>query len=135
MPLSPITITTTVNASPSQAWNAWVSPEHIQNWNHASDDWECPNATNDLRIGGRFSSTMRAKDQSASFDFQGTYTALETERLIEYVMDDGRKVSVTFESTDDGVRITESFDPETENPPELQRDGWQSILNNFKAYV
>lgn len=132
---TPVTVEATVNAPIATVWSAWNEPEHLMKWNHASDDWHCPAATSDLREGGTFSATMAAKDGSFSFDFGGTYTKVETNKEIAYVMSDGRKVSVTFTETDEGVQVVETFDAESENPIEMQRDGWQAILNNFKKYA
>ncbi len=130
-----ITVETLVNAPLEKVWDAWTNPEHLTKWVFASDDWEAPHAANDLRVGGRFKTRMQAKDQSAGFDFEGTYTNVNGHELIEYSMDDGRKVKITFEETPEGVKVTESFDPETLNPEEMQKAGWQSILDNFKKYV
>ncbi len=130
-----ITIHTTVDVPVENAWEYWTEPQHITHWNFASDEWECPSAENDLRAGGRFTAVMAAKDGSTKFDFGGTYDAVEPNRLIEYTMDDGRKVRVAFESDGEKTNIVESFDPETENTEELQRAGWQAILENFKKYA
>ena len=105
------------------------------NWNAASDDWHCPKAENDLRVGGSFSSTMAARDGSFSFDFGGVYSALETYRRIAYTLEDGRKVEVLFTRDSEGTSIQQTFDPDTENPGEMQRRGWQAILDRFKAYA
>lgn len=130
-----ITVKTTVSTSIEKAWDFWTKPEHITNWNNASDDWHCPTATNDLKTGGKFSFTMAAKDNSMSFDFEGIYTNIIEFKLIEYVIMDGRKVSISFTDTPNGIEIIESFEPETMNPEELQRQGWQSIIDNFKKYA
>ncbi len=130
-----ITIQTTVNASPDKVWSAWTTPEDVNQWNAASDDWHNTRSSNDLREGGRFSYRMEAKDGSMGFDFEGTYTRVLPGKLIEYVMDDDRAVSVSFEAGAGGVTVTESFDAESENPLEMQRDGWQSILDRFRSYV
>lgn len=130
-----ITIETTVNAPLEKVWNFWTGPAHIKQWMHASEDWECPKASNDLRAGSRFSFTFAAEDNSESFDFTGTYTAIEKNKLISYTIDDGRTVSIAFEIVEGGVHVTENFEMENENPEEMQRDGWQSILNNFKNYA
>ena len=130
-----ITVHTTVNAPLAKVWNHWTQPEHIMQWNNASDDWHTPKATNDLQAGGKFSYTMAAKDGSMSFDFEGTYTAVQEHQNIEYHIIDGRKVQITFETTPEGVLITESFEPETVHPHDMQRQGWQSILDNFKKYT
>lgn len=130
-----ITIQTTVKSSSEKVWAAWTTPEDINQWNAASEDWHNPRSTNDLRVGGRFSYRMEAKDGSVGFDFEGTYTKVEQARCIEYVMDDHRAVSVRFEATDEGVKITETFDAEDINSAEMQRQGWQAILDRFAAYV
>lgn len=131
----PITVQTLINAPLSKVWEYWNKPEHIMKWAFASDDWEAPAAKNDLRIGGKFSTTMAAKDKSASFDFTGMYTMLKEYELIEYDMEDKRHVKVVFTQMPDGVRVVETFDPELENSEEMQRSGWQAILDNFRDYV
>jgi uncharacterized protein YndB with AHSA1/START domain len=131
----PITVQTTVNAPIEKVWGFWTKPEHIVRWAFASDDWEAPHAENDVRTGGKFKTVMSAKDKSSSFDFTGTYTKVKPNQLIEYEMDDGRHVTVEFTATPQGVRVTETFDAEDTNPEELQRSGWQSILDNFKKHV
>ncbi len=130
-----ITVHTVVNAPLQRVWESWNEPKHITGWAFASADWHVPYAENDLQGGGSFKTTMAAKDGSNSFDFEGTYTEVRPYELITYVMSDGRRVRVTFEEVDGGVSVTEVFDPEIENPLELQRTGWQSILNNFKTYT
>lgn len=130
-----ITIQSTINASIDKVWEFWTLPEHITKWSFASPEWHTPYAENDLREGGKFSSTMAAKDGSMSFDFGGEYTLVEKNKAIQYVLGDGRKVEITFTETPNGVEIIESFDPETQNPEEMQRGGWQAILDNFKSYV
>ncbi len=130
-----ITVSATINADIDKVWKYWNEPEHIMGWAFASSDWEAPYAENDLRNGGKFKTTMAAKDKSASFDFAGVYTSVIPNKLIEYTIGDGRKVSVAFESAGMGTKITETFDPENENPPEFQKQGWQAILDNFKKYV
>lgn len=132
---TPVTVEATVNTPADKVWSAWNEPEHVMKWNHASDDWHCPAATSDLREGGTFSATMAAKDGSFSFDFGGTYTKVVPNTELAYVMSDGRKVSVSFSETNGGVHVVETFDAESENPIEMQRDGWQAILNNFKQYA
>lgn len=130
-----ITIETTVKAGIDDVWSAWNNPEDIKQWNAASDDWHTTTSVVDLREGGRFSSRMEAKDGSAGFDFSGIYTKIIDKELIEIEMDDKRMVSTKFTPVNDGVKIEETFDAETQNDPEFQRQGWQSILNNFKKYV
>lgn len=141
----PITVQTIVNAPMAKVWDCWTNPEHIVRWAFASDDWEAPSAENDVRVGGTFTTVMAAKDKSASFDFTGTYTAVEDHRLIEYDVTDPtspdgsegtrRHVKVEFADTPEGVRVVETFDPEQENTEKLQRNGWQAILDNFRKYV
>lgn len=130
-----ITVSTTVNAPIDNVREAWTEPEHITQRTFASDDWHAPSATNDLRKDGRFTTRMEAKDGSFGFDFGGVYTNVDGKETIEYSMDDGRKVSIKFEDLGDSTRVTETFDPETQNPEEMQRTGWQAILDNFKKYV
>jgi uncharacterized protein YndB with AHSA1/START domain len=130
-----ITIETTINAPIEKVWDYWNNPEHIQKWAFASDDWEAPYAENDLVVNGKFKTTMAAKDNSASFDFEGVYTNVKSHELIEYELGDSRKVSTKFETTPQGVKITQTFDPESENSIEMQKSGWQAILDNFKRYV
>ena len=131
----PITVETRVKAPVAKVWEYWNDPEHITGWAFASEDWEAPDAENDLRVGGQFRIAMAAKDKSAGFDWIGTYSALEENRLIGYVMGDGRHVQITFEETPEGTQVTETFDPENLHPPEFQRAGWQAILENFRKYV
>lgn len=130
-----IIIQTLVSAPIEKVWEFWNQSEHIVKWAFASDDWEAPAAHNDLQVGGKFVTTMAAKDKSASFDFNGVYTAVNEHELIEYTIEDGRKVSIKFETVPEGVQITETFEPENENSEELQRAGWQAILDNFKKLV
>lgn len=130
-----ITVQNNINAPIETVWECWTNPVHITKWNNASDDWHTPYAENDLKTGGRFKSTMASKDGTMSFDFEGEYTLVEQNEAIEYVMADGRKVEISFAATPSGVDVIESFDPETENSEEMQRGGWQAILNNFKKYV
>jgi len=130
-----ITVQTTINASIEKVWEFWTLPEHITKWAFASPDWHSPYAENDLTEGGKFTTTMAAKDGSVSFDFWGEYTLIKQNEAIQYTMGDGRKAEITFKQTSNGVEIIESFDPESENPEEMQRGGWQAILDNFKSYV
>ena len=130
-----ITVETTVNAPIEKVWNYWGKPEHITQWCQASDDWHAPYADNDLKTDGKFKTTMAAKDGSFSFDFEGVYSKVEKHKLIEYEMGDGRKVKVEFEDQGNSTHITETFDPEDTNPIEMQRGGWQAILDNFKKYT
>ena len=129
-----ITIETTVNAPIAKVWSCWNEPQHVTKWCQASDDWHAPHAENDLRDGGSFKTTMAAKDGSMQFDVIGVYSTVRTHELIEYAMGD-RKVSIKFSKTPSGVKIVQSFDPEEINPREMQREGWQAILNSFKRYT
>ncbi len=130
-----VTITSTIHAPINKVWGYWTGAEHIKKWNFASSDWHCPKAENHLIVGGEFHYIMSAKDNSMSFDFWGTYQTIESEKLIEILLGDGRKMSVLFEETENGTLITEKFEPETENTVALQQMGWQMILDNFKSYT
>jgi uncharacterized protein YndB with AHSA1/START domain len=130
-----ITVQTTVNAPMAKVWDCWTSPQHITGWSFASDDWEARDPENELRLGGKFKTTLGAKDGSMSFDFGGVYTALKENALIEYDMDDARHVKIEFTDTPEGVRVVEAFDAEASNPVEMQQAGWQAFLDNFKKYV
>jgi uncharacterized protein YndB with AHSA1/START domain len=130
-----IKIETTVNADLEKVWQYWTEPRHIIRWNSASDDWCTLKAENDLREGGTFSSTMAAKDGSMSFDFGGTYDKVKKHERIEYTMGDNRKARVLFSSSGSETTVTEEFETENTHPPELQKNGWQAILNNFKKHV
>ncbi len=130
-----ITVETIVKAPIEKVWDLWTNPTHIVKWAFASDDWEATSAENDMTTGGKFKTVMAARDKSASFDFSGQYTDVQKPVLIEYNMEDGRQVKITFLETPEGVKINETFDPESENPIEMQKTGWQSILDNFKSYV
>jgi len=130
-----ITVETIVNAPMAKVWECWNEPKHITQWCHASDDWEAPNAENDLEIGGKFVTVMASKDKKVSFDFGGTYTDIKEEELIEYDMTDTRHVKITFTEVADGIKVTETFDAESVNSLEKQRDGWQAIMDNFKKYT
>ncbi|MBD8490920.1 SRPBCC family protein [Echinicola sp. CAU 1574] len=130
-----ITVTTKVNAPVDTVWAYWTSPEHITKWNAASDDWHTPHASNDLREGGVFTSRMESKDGSMGFDFSGTYNKVEEGALLSYAMEDGREVEVIFTPEGNSTLVKETFDPEQTNPVEMQKGGWQAILDNFKKYV
>ena len=130
-----ITVSITTPIALETAWQVWTNPEHIVNWNFASDDWCAPRASNDLKNGGTFSYRMEAKDGSFGFDLIGTYTNLKPLELIEYLLEDGRKVSILFESKDNETHIIQTFEAENQNPIELQQNGWQAIMNNYKKYA
>jgi uncharacterized protein YndB with AHSA1/START domain len=130
-----INIEVSVNAPIKKVWDYWTGVEHIAGWAFASDDWGAEGITNDLRNGGTFSSRMFAKDGSFEFMFSGTYNEVVAPTSLDYILDDGRWVSVQFTETPTGVHVTQSFEPESQNPIDIQRDGWQAFLNNFKKYV
>jgi len=130
-----ITVQTTVNAPIEKVWKFWTEPGHIIHWNNASDDWHTPRAENDLRVGGKFSARMKAKDGSFGFDFSGDYTNVVEHKTIEYTMGDGRKVKIDFSSEGNATKVVETFDAENTHPVEMQRSGWQAILDNFKKYT
>ena len=132
---SNITVEAVINAPVEVVWHYWTEPEHITQWNYASDEWHSPKAENDLTVGGKFVYRMEAKDQSFGFDFSGCYDAVEPNKQINYTMDDGRKAEISFINQDDATKMIETFEAETENPIELQKGGWQAILDNFKKYV
>ena len=130
-----LTVEATINAPVAKVWEYWTAPEHITQWCFASDDWHAPKATNDVRVGGDFSTTMAAKDGSFSFDFGGTYTEVKNNEVIGYTMGDGRVARILFKDNGNTTDIVETFEAETENPVEMQQGGWQAILNNFKKHV
>jgi len=129
-----ITVQTTINATLSHVWDCFTKPEHIVHWNFASDDWHCPTATSDFKEKGNFSYTMSAKDSTTQFDLKGTFLQIEKEQLIVYQLEDNRKVNISFNVEEDAVKLVESFEPENIHSHDLQREGWQAILNNFKKY-
>jgi len=130
-----ITVETIINAPVEKVWKMWNDPRDIVHWCHANDDWHAPHAENKLEKEGKFKTTMAAKDGSFSFDFEGTYTRVDEFKNIEYKIADGRNVSIEFKGDDKHTKITESFDAEAINPVEMQKSGWQAILDNFKKYV
>lgn len=129
-----ITVTTTVAAPIAEVWRAYTTPEDIKQWNAASSDWHTTAASVDLREGGAFSSRMEAKDGSMGFDFAGTYTKVIAHERIESAFG-GRTSQVTFAETPEGTQVTVTFDAEETHPEQMQRDGWQAILDNFKRHV
>ena len=130
-----ITIFAAIDAPIHKVWEYWNSPEHIKQWNHASADWHCPEAENDLRAGGKFSSRMEAKDGSMGFDFSGIYDEVKEQEFIKYTIGDGRKVVILFSTKGNQTHIAETFEAENQNPADMQQSGWQAILNNFKTYI
>ncbi|WP_304198501.1 SRPBCC family protein [Flavobacterium alvei] len=130
-----ITVETLIKAPIEKVWEFWTNPEHITKWCTASEDWHTTRAENNLKTGGKFLTRMEAKDGSFGFDFEGIYTDLITDEKIGYTTLDDRKVNITFSQTESGIQITETFEAENENPIEMQKMGWQAILNNFKTYI
>jgi uncharacterized protein YndB with AHSA1/START domain len=130
-----ITVSILADASLSTTWKAFTTPSSIMQWNFASDDWRCPKAAIELREGGAFSYRMESKDGKYGFDFNGTFTKVIPENRIEYSLDDDRCVSIVFHETGGKTEVTETFDAETENPLELQKNGWQAILDNFRKHA
>lgn len=130
-----ITVEAVIEAPIEKVWKAWNTPEDIMNWNTADPGWHCPSSENDLRAGGRFRNRMEARDGSFGFDFEGSYDKVELHKEISYTMSDGRRATSLFSEEGDKTRVATSFDAETENDPDFQKQGWQAILNNFKNYV
>ncbi len=130
-----LTVHATINAKRQKVWDYYTQPEHITKWNFADPSWHCPNAENDMRVGGKYRARMEAKDGSFGFDFEAVYTSLVDGENFVYVMPDGRQVSVDFLDLVIKTDVIVKFDAETENPIEMQKAGWQAILNNFKSYV
>ena len=130
-----ITIETNIAATPEQVWQCWTLPEHITKWNQASEDWHTPRAESDLRVGGKFTNRMESKDGKFGFDFWGVYDVVEPPRHLDFTIGDGRTVQITMEPLAGGTYVVETFEAESENSVELQRQGWQAILDNFKRYV
>ena len=130
-----VAIEADIQAPVETIWRCWTAPEHMVQWNFASDDWRCPSAENDLRVGGRCRSRMEAKDGSFGFDMEYVYDEVLPQQKLSYTLTDGRTVQTRFESVGGATRVSTLFDPEKQNPAEMQQAGWQAILNNFKAYV
>jgi uncharacterized protein YndB with AHSA1/START domain len=130
-----LTVSAEVHASLEKTWERWTTPEHITQWNFASDDWQCPNAINELKPGGKMSWRMEAKDGSMGFDFSGKYEKIELHQHISLLLDDGRSVKVDFTEKNGMTLVTETFETENQNPTEMQRAGWQAILDNFKKHA
>jgi uncharacterized protein YndB with AHSA1/START domain len=130
-----IVVETIVEAPIALVWDTFTEPNHVTHWYFASDDWHCPSAENDLKVGGEFHFQMSAKDGSFGFDFCGIYDVVDHHKHFTYHLADGRVIHVDFEEVEGGTKVTEQFDPENQNPPEMQQTGWQMILNNFKKYT
>lgn len=130
-----ITIEACIKAPVEKVWQFWTEPRHITKWNAASDDWHTPHTENDVRAGGKFVGRMVAKNGSFGFDYAGVYDAVIPHELVEFTLADGRMATVVFTANGDETTVSETFDTETENPVEMQRKGWQAILDNFKSYA
>jgi uncharacterized protein YndB with AHSA1/START domain len=135
MQTTKITVAATIAADNTKVWDYWTKPEHITKWNFASDDWHCPSAENELKVGGKLRSRMEAKDGSFGFDFEAIYDEVVDHKKIKYTMADGRQATTNFEDLGGKTKVTITFDAENENPEEMQQQGWQAILDNFKKYA
>jgi uncharacterized protein YndB with AHSA1/START domain len=135
MSATKITVQTPIQADVQKVWDYYTKPEHMTQWNFAADDWHCPKAENDLRPGGKLKSRMEAKDGSFGFDFEATYDEVQEPKKISYTMGDGRRATTLFEGNGGNTNLTITFDAENQNPVEMQQQGWQAILNNFKKYT
>ncbi len=124
-----------VDAPVSKAWESWTSPDHIVHWNFASEDWHCPSASVDLRVGGKYAARMEAKDGSMGFNFTATFIEVEPLKKLVYRLDDNRLINVVFKQEGEKTRVIEQFEIEDQNSPEMQRQGWQNILNNYRDYI
>jgi uncharacterized protein YndB with AHSA1/START domain len=130
-----VTVENTVKAPVEKVWRFWTEPEHIRNWAYAMDTWHTPYAENDMTVGGKFVSRMEARDGSVGFDFGGIYDAIVPNKYIEYTLRDSRKVKITFSGNEKETKIVQDFEAEDTNSVEMQRNGWQAILDNFKRYT
>lgn len=130
-----ITIDTLVKNHAENVWNAYTESKHIVNWNFASNDWQCPKVENNLKVGGTYFARMEAKDGSFGFDFKAVYDEIILHKKIAYTLEDGRKVSTLFEPINNTIKVTTTFEAENQNPTDMQKAGWQAILNNFKNYT
>ncbi|RVU24107.1 hypothetical protein EOJ36_09265 [Sandaracinomonas limnophila] len=133
--MSKITVSANINSPINEVWEKWTNPTHVLHWNFAHESWHCPKATADLQVGGEFHYLMAAKDASFEFDFWGTFQEIEKEKYIKILLGDGREMEVFFHQNVNRTEVSEVFDPENQNPHEMQQQGWQSILNQFKKYV
>ncbi|MCC5916409.1 MAG: SRPBCC family protein [Cryomorphaceae bacterium] len=130
-----IAVSARIHATSNIVWDCYTLPKHITKWNSPSDDWICPRASNDLRVGGKYFARMEAKDGSMGFDLEGIYDEIIHEEKLLFTLTDGRKIEVEFTKYEDGTNVVITFDAETQNPIEMQRNGWNTILNNFKVYT
>lgn len=130
-----ITVSAVINADAQKVWNYYTQPEHITRWNFADPSWQCPSASNDMKVGGKYAARMEAKDGSFGFDFEAVYNEIKEGENFTYTMPDGRQVHVDFKENNDQTHVDVAFDPENQNPEEMQKGGWQAILDNFKKYT
>ncbi|MEF9476445.1 SRPBCC family protein [Chryseobacterium sp. RRHN12] len=130
-----ITVSATINADAQKVWNYYTNPEHITRWNFADPSWQCPSASNDMKVGGKYAARMEAKDGSFGFDFEAVYNEINEGKNFTYTMPDGREVHVDFKENNGQTQLNVAFDPENQNPEEMQKGGWQAILDNFKKYT
>ncbi|WP_288436448.1 SRPBCC family protein [uncultured Chryseobacterium sp.] len=130
-----ITVSAAINADAKKVWNYYTSPEHITQWNFADPSWQCPSASNDMRVGGKYAARMEAKDGSFGFDFEAVYDEIKDGENFKYTIPDGRQVEVDFKEQEGQTQLNVAFDPENQNPEEMQKGGWQAILDNFKKYT
>lgn len=135
METTSVTVKASIQAPIEKVWRYWTEPDHITKWNQASADWHAPRAENDLRVGGKFTTRMEAKDGSMGFDFGGIYDAVTPHEKIAYTLGDGRKVDITFIDQGNETNVIQIFDPESTHPVEFQQAGWQAIMDSFKAYT
>ncbi len=129
-----ITVTATINADVKKTWDYYINPAHIVNWNFADPSWHCPRASNDMSVGGTYIARMEAKDGSFGFDFEAVYSDIQEGKEFTYAFG-GREATVKFDGDENTTEVIVTFDPEDENPIEMQQGGWQAILNNFKKYT
>ncbi|QRA43287.1 SRPBCC family protein [Chryseobacterium cucumeris] len=130
-----ITVSAAINADAQKVWNYYTQPEHITRWNFADPSWQCPSASNDMKVGGKYAARMEAKDGSFGFDFEAVYNEIKDGENFTYTMPDGRQVHVDFKENNGQTHVDVAFDPENQNPEDMQKGGWQAILDNFKKYT
>lgn len=130
-----ITVSATINAPLEKVWERYTAPDHITKWNFASADWQCPWAKNDLKVGGKYAARMEAKDGSFGFEFEAIYDVVKVNEELSYTMADGRKATNLFKANGAQTLVETTFDAESENSAEMQKGGWQAILDNFKKYA
>lgn len=130
-----ININARIRTPIATSWERWTNPDHITQWNFATPAWHCPRATNELQPGGRYYARMEARDGSVGFDFEGVYDVVTDYQHLRYTLANGRQVDTRFAEADGATIISLSVDAESENPIDMQREGWQAILDNFKSYA